>query len=66
MSIRDPKPGCLTTAKPGLLAMVASRPTCRARARSTQLLEVKPAHLAVIEEDLDVGLAVDSDSSDLG
>ena len=35
MSISDRKPGQLTTGEQGLLATVASRATCRARARST-------------------------------
>ena len=64
MSISDRKPGQLTTGEPGLAA-VASRATCRARARPTQLREVKPTHLAVIEDDLDVGLAMDGDCGDL-
>ena len=64
MSISDRKPGHLTSGEPGL-DEVASRATCRARARSTQLLEVKPTHLAVIEDDLNVGLAMNGDCGDL-
>ena len=66
MSISDREPSRLTTGEQGLLATVTSSATGRARARSTQLLKVKPAHLAVIEDDLNMGLAIDSDSGDLG
>ena len=66
MSISDREPSRLTIGEPDVLAMVTSSATGRARARSAQLLKVKPAHLAVIEDDLNVGLAVDGDSGDLG
>ncbi len=64
-SISDREPRRLTTGEPCLLATVAGRATCRARARPAQLFEVEPAHLAVIEGHLNVGVTVDGDSSDI-
>jgi hypothetical protein len=65
MSISDRKARRLTTGPPCLLATVAGRATCRARARPAQLFEVEPAHLAVIEGHLNVGVTVDGDRGDV-
>ena len=66
MSVSDREPGRFTNGEPVLLASVTCSATGSARARSAQLLKVKPAHLAVIEGDLNMGVAVDGDSGDLG
>ena len=65
MSISDREPRRVTTGEPCLLATVVGHATCRARARPTQLFEVEPAHLAVIEGHLNVGVTVDGDGSDV-
>jgi hypothetical protein len=64
-SISDRKPRRLTTSEPCLIATVAGPTTCRARACPAQLFEVEPAHLAIIEGHLNVGVTVDGDGGDV-